>query len=107
MSSRRRVMASDRRIVRVSGSFFDQLDGQLRAERSADGEPSATDFVVFELPAVIERFAADFDGRPEVIDGAPSGRMIIAPGLLVRAFAVYGLLMADGSIELVGITIDH
>jgi hypothetical protein len=31
---------------------------------------------------------------------------VIAPGLLVRAFAVYGLLIADGSIDLVGITID-
>jgi hypothetical protein len=62
--------------------------------------------VVIELPAIVERFATDFEGLPEVLDGAPSGRMLIAPGLLVRAFAVYGLLMADSSIELVGITID-
>ena len=39
---------------------------------------------------VIERFATDFDGLPEVIDGAPSGRMLIAPGLLVQAFAATG-----------------
>jgi len=50
-------MAAERRIVRVSISFFDQLDEQLSTERSAAGEPSATDFVVSELPAVIERFA--------------------------------------------------
>jgi hypothetical protein len=28
-------------------------------------------------------------------------------GLLVRAFAVYGILLTDSSIELVGITIDE
>lgn len=44
-------MAADRRIVRVSSLFFDQLDEKLRAERGDDGEPSATDFVVIELPA--------------------------------------------------------
>ncbi len=100
-------MTADRRVVRVSSSFFDQLDEQLRAERSADGEPSATDFVVIELPAVIERFATGFEGLPEVIHGAPAARMLIAPGLLVRAFAVYGLLVANGSVELVGITIEQ
>jgi hypothetical protein len=100
-------MAADRRIVRVSSAFFDQLDEQLRAERSDNGEPSATDFVVIELPAVIERFATDFESLPEIIDGAPGGRMLIAPGLLVRAFAVYGLLVAGGSIDLVGITIEQ
>ncbi len=54
-------------------SFFDQLDEQLRAERSADVEPSAADFVVKELPAVIERFATDFESLPEVIDGVLGG----------------------------------
>ena len=29
--------------------------------------------------------------------------MLIAAGLLVRAFAVYGILVTDGSVELVGI----
>jgi hypothetical protein len=99
-------MAPDRRVVRVSASFFDQLDEQLGAERSDAGAPSATDFVVIELPAIIERFATDFERLPEVLDGAPSGRMLIVSGLLVRGFAVYGLLMADSSIELIGVTLD-
>ncbi len=99
-------MAADRRIVRVAASFFDQLDEQVGTERSAAGTPSSTDFLVIELPAVIERFATDFEGLPEVIEGAQVGRMLIASRLLVRAFAVYGLRVADGSVELVGITID-
>lgn len=59
-----------------------------------------------ELPAVVDRFATDFEGLPEIVDGFPGGRMFIARGLLVRAFAVYGLLVADGSIELIGVELD-
>jgi hypothetical protein len=32
--------------------------------------------------------------------------MLIASGVLVRAFAVYGLLMSDDSIELIGVELD-
>lgn len=96
-------MAAERRVVRVAPAFFDQLDEQLPAERGPRGEASAADFVVIELPAVVERFASDFDGLPELIEGA---RVLIAAGLLVRAFAVYGVLLTDGAIELIGITIE-
>ncbi len=99
-------MAAERRVVRVSSAFFDQLDSQLRAERGAGGEPSAHDFVVIELPVVVERFAIDFESLPEALEGMPSVRMLLAPGLLVRAFAAFGTLLDDDSIELVGITID-
>ena len=99
-------MAAERRVVRVSQAFFDQLDSQLRPERGPAGQPSAHDFVVIELPVVIERFAMGFETLPEAIAGVPSARMLIAPGLLVRAFAAHGTLLHDDSIELVGITID-
>jgi hypothetical protein len=53
-----------RSIVRVADSFFEQLDEQLGASRGPNGEPSSTDFLVMELPAVVERFAIDFDSTP-------------------------------------------
>jgi len=77
-----------RRQVRVSEGFFAQLDEQLGPDRGPSGQPSATDFLVLELPAVVERFATDFEGLPEIVDGFPAARMFIAHGLLVRAFAV-------------------
>ncbi len=46
-----------RREVRVADSFFEELDDQLTAERGANGEPSATDFLVIDLPAIVEEFA--------------------------------------------------
>jgi hypothetical protein len=100
-------VSADRRQVRVADSFFDMLDSQLGPDRGADGEPSATDFLVMEFPAVVERFATAFESLPEIVDGFGGGRMLIAPGMLVRAFVVYGLLITDGTIELIGLDIDH
>ena len=98
--------AQRRRSVRVTEQFFAQLDGQLGPDRSDDGSPSATDFLVFDLPPVVERFATGFDSLPEVIDGFPAARMLIAGGLMVRTLLVYGLLVDTDTIELVGLDLD-
>ena len=81
------------------------IDEALPPERGPNGEPAAADFVSNELPAIVERFAADFDGLPEV-DGLSGGRLLLAPGVFVRTFAAYGLLLTDDTIELVSITIE-
>src|SRR5262245_29231158 len=99
-------MAVERRLVRVTPSFFDQLDEQLGSDRGDDGQPSATDFLVLDLPALVEQFATDFERLPEVIEGVGVARVLIATGRLVRAVAVYGLLSADGSIDLIGVELD-
>ena len=97
---------SDRRVVRVSPSFFEQLDRQLGPDRSPTGAPSATDFLVVDLPEVIERFATAFGEMPEAVEGVPQARVLVNTGRTVRAFAVYGLLMDDGSVELIGVELD-
>jgi hypothetical protein len=68
--------------------------------------PSATDFLVIELPAIVEQFATGSDTLPEAVEGVAEARMVIGTSRLVRAFAVYGLLMSDDSVELIGIEID-
>lgn len=83
-------MTTERRTVRVTDAFFAQLDEQLGADRGPHGRPSSTDFLVLELPAVVERFATDFEALPEIVEGFRAGRMLITSGLLVRDFAVYG-----------------
>ncbi len=99
-------MAADRHVVRVSPAFFDQLDNELGADRGDKGQPSATDFLVIDLPAIVERFATDFEGLPEFVEGVSVARVLVATGRLVRALAVYGFLTPDGSIELIGIELD-
>ena len=94
-----------RRSVRVTEAFFEQLDDVLGPERGDEGDPSATDFIVLELPAIVERFATGFDELPEIVEGLPAGRMLIASGVLVRAVAVFGLLTSDATIDLIGLTL--
>lgn len=50
-----------RRAVRVIESFFDRLDELLPADRTAVGGPSATDFLLHDLPAIIDSLAVDFE----------------------------------------------
>lgn len=98
---------TERRVVRVSADFLEQLDRQLGAERGPSGEPSATDFIVLDLPTIVERFGTQFDELPEAIAGVPDARVVVGTGHVVRFFVVYGLLLTDGAIELLGIDIDN
>ena len=98
---------TERREVRVAEAFFGQLDAQLGVERGPNGEPSATDFLVLELPAIVERFASDFGGLPEMVAGVSAGRMFVSSGVLVRAAVVYGIELPDRAVELIGIEIDR
>lgn len=81
-----------RRIVRATDTFFEELDAQLRPERGHHGEPSATDFLVVEMPAIVERFAVGFEDLPEVVEGDPVRRMVIGAGHLVRIYVAFGVL---------------
>ena len=72
----------------------------------SNGEPSVTDFLVFDLPNVVERFATGFDTLPESMMGISASRMLITAGSLVRYMVVYALLLSDHSIELIGIDLD-
>jgi len=94
---------TSRREVRVTDSFFEELDHQLGPERGPKGEPSATDFIVTDLPPIVEQFAVAFDHLPEAIAGLPAIRMLIGTGALVRAFVVHGVGTSDGIVELVGV----
>jgi hypothetical protein len=96
----------DRRVVRVTGAFFAQLDGQLGAVRGESGEPSATDFLVIDLPVIVDRFSTHFEDLPVAVEGVLSTRLLILTGRLARAIAVQGLLAPDGGIDLIGIEID-
>lgn len=99
-------MATDRRVVRVAPTFFEQLDQQLGPDRGPNGEPSATDFLVLDLPTIVDAFATAFDDLPEAIEGTTAARVLIGTGRLARAFVIYELLMDDGSIDLIGVDVE-
>lgn len=90
-----------RRQVRVVASFFDRLDELLPEQRGADGTPSATDFLLHEMPAVIDLLAADFAGRTLPVADDPEIRVLITAGILVEFMSVYVVLAADDSVEII------
>lgn len=94
-------MAIERR-VRFTEEFFDRLDELLPEERSADGTPSATDFLVFELPSIRDRLAADALDATLMTERS-SVRISITSGVLVDRIALYMLV---GSTEVVVFYLD-
>lgn len=90
-----------RRQVRVVASFFDRLDELLPEQRGADGMPSATDFLLHEMPAVIDLLAAEFETRTVPVADDPEIRVLITAGILVPFMSIYAVLAADDSVDII------
>jgi hypothetical protein len=99
-------VTADRRTVRTTQRFFEDLDRQLGQERGSDGQPSVHDFQVYELLRVVERFAVEFEALPELIPGREDYRILVAAGMLVPRFSVVGQLTTHGAVELIRLRID-
>ena len=93
------------RIVRFTREFFDQLDEQLPEERPGDGTPSASDFLLFDLPPVRDRLAEDFELYTTAVPPDARVRLCIGTGVLVPYFALYAMLTERGDVEVLGVTI--
>lgn len=98
---------SQRRPVRVDAHFFSELDAQLGVTRGPNGEPSASDFLLFDLPSIANAFADDFDQLPAMYPDREDYRYLVITGRLVAAAVVVGQLVADGSVVLFAIDIDE
>ena len=98
---------SDRLVVRVTRTFFEDLDRQLSPDRGPTGEPSRIDFETVELVPIIEEFATGFSALPTPIPGRSDYRLLIRTGMLFRGMSVTGQLMSDGAVELLRLDIDH
>lgn len=97
---------TERRLVRVTEQFFDRLDDLFPEVRTVEGDPSAADFLLHELPNVIEKLATDFESAAMLTGGEPDVRVLIAAGLLVPYYGVYAALVEDGSVEIFWLDID-
>lgn len=92
--------------VRVDPQFFAELDAQLGETRGLTGEPSASDFLLVELPTLSEVFAETFEELPALYPDRDDYRYLTASGILVRAVTITAQLVSDGSIVLFGVDID-
>ena len=98
---------TQRRQVRVAPAFFDRLDELLPEERGADGAPSTADFLLHEIPTIIDALAEDYEAATLAVEAVPGIRVLIAAGVLVPHLAVYTVLAADDAIEIVYLEIDR
>ena len=90
---------NERRLVRVNEAFFRRLDELLPPQRSAAGAPSATDFVLHDMPRIIDLLADDFEAATLPVDDEPRVRMLIASGSLVPFVVVYVTLAPDDAVD--------
>ena len=90
----------------MTESFFDQVDDLLPKHRGPNGEPSATDFIVIDLPPIVDQLATQLDSRPEIVEGLSSTRMVIGSGRLVARFVVFAVELSDGLIDVIGLDVD-
>ena len=77
------------RVVRFHETFSDDLDELLPLERSADGPPSATDFLLYDLPRLRYLLADDYEANTLEVHGCDDLRILVQSGTLVRAVALY------------------
>jgi hypothetical protein len=99
------VSGPDRRTVRTTLQFFEDLDPQLPAERTGD-TPSRSDFQAYDLLEIVERLCHQVRGSARVDPRPPHYRVLITHGRVVPAISVIGQLAPDGAVELVGIDLD-
>ena len=71
---------TERRRVRVVQAFFDRLDELLADERGDHGEPSSTDFLLHDMPAVIDRLAQSYESSTIPVVADSEIRMLVTSG---------------------------
>lgn len=97
---------SERRQVRVAPSFFDRLDELLPEERSTTGVPSTADFLLHELPPLMDVLAEDYEAATLEVRGLPDVRALITAGSLIPRLALYVTVAADGAVEIIYLQLD-
>ena len=97
---------SGRREVRVSPSFFERLDELLPDERTPDGRPSATDFLLHELPSIIDLLATDYERVTLEVEEVPGVRVLVTAGRLVARVAFYVALAPDDGVEVIYLDVE-
>ncbi len=97
---------SQRRRVVVRPEFFERLDELLPSERSGTGHPSATDFLLHDLAAIIDLLAEDYEGTTMPVPGT-TVRVMVTAGMTVPFVAIYVSLTAEGTVEIISVDFDH
>ena len=69
--------------------------------------PSTHDFLPYELPDIVEKFATGSDELYELHPGRPDYRTVTTKGQFLAVITVIGILTSDGSVELIEVAIGN
>ena len=69
--------------------------------------PVATDFLLHDLPNIIDALASNFIGRTAPLQGREPIRVYLTGSILVSFVAIYAAESADSSVDLLWIDIDR
>lgn len=94
-----------RRLVKVHPVFFDFLDDLLGPDR-VSGRPSSTDFLVHEMPGIVDLLAEKYKESTIQVGDDPNVRLFYSAGYLVQLMAIYVTEFSDGSLELIDLDLD-
>jgi hypothetical protein len=65
-----------------------------------------TDFLVIDLPTIVDEFAEDFESIPALFPEREDYRILVTSGRLVAASSVIGQLVDVDTVVLLGIDLD-
>jgi hypothetical protein len=94
------------RLVRFTESFFEDLDDQLPEQRSASGAPSATDFLLYDLPRLRDALASGYEESTLPVPDLAPIRVLAGTGTLVAAAALYAFLDDRDHVVVVSVEIE-
>ena len=100
-------MSAERRTVRATKRFFDDLDRQLPGERGPNGEPPQTISMCSIYCASSTNSLATGTSSPSSYPDDPNTEILLATGNVVALFAVIAQLAQDGAVELVHSSTDR
>ena len=69
--------------------------------RDGEGSPSSADFLLHDMPAVIDRLARAYEASTAALEDGFDVRVLITAGVLVDFMAVYVTLASDGDVEII------
>ena len=84
-----------RRVVLFDDEFFDSLSAQAPPTRSAQGIPSRTDLLAYEIPPLMDVLADDYESSTLAVGETDSLRILVQSGRLVRTIVLWCELVDD------------
>jgi hypothetical protein len=99
---------STRREVRVRGEFFDELESKLGALKGSGRipVPSPNNFLLHELPRIIDQLGDDYEGSTRPLEGHPLVRMWLGQGRFCTLIGVFATLGDDGAVEVLSVDLE-